>query len=70
MAAHMDFSPPFAIIEGGYTKDNVSDMENEKLDNEKQVSLGKPPRHLSIMQHCVSSGRLIAETNLVCLIPF
>ncbi|KAK5845067.1 probable protein phosphatase 2C 27 isoform X1 [Gossypium arboreum] len=64
MAARMDFSPPFAIIEGGYTNDNLPDMDNEKLDNEKQVTLGKPPRHLSIMQHCVSSGRLIAEANL------
>ncbi|MBA0792428.1 hypothetical protein Gohar_016927 [Gossypium harknessii] len=69
MAARMDFSPPFAIIEGVYTNANVPDMDNEKLDNEKldnekQVTLGKPPRHLSIMQHCVSPGRLIAEANL------
>ncbi|XWS26031.1 hypothetical protein CRYUN_Cryun27aG0118500 [Craigia yunnanensis] len=64
MAAGMDFSPPFAIIEGGYCKDNVSDMENENLDNVKQVTLGKPPRHLSVMRHCVSSARLITEANL------
>ena len=73
MSAGMDFSPPFAIIEGGYSKDNVSDMENENLDNVKQVILGKPPRHLSVMHHCVSSARLIAEANLVCLfssLPF
>ncbi|XP_021284306.1 probable protein phosphatase 2C 27 [Herrania umbratica] len=64
MAAGMDFSPPFTIIEGGYSKDNVADMERENLDNVKQVSLGKPPRHLSVMRHCVSSARLIAEANL------
>lgn len=68
MAAGMDFSPPFTIIEGGYSKDNVADMERENLDNVKQVSLGKPPRHLSVMRHCVSSARLIAEANLVCMI--
>lgn len=73
MAAGMDFPPPFAIIEDGYSsKDSISDMENENLDNikVKQVTIGKPPRHLSVMRHCVSSARLIAEANLVCLISF
>ncbi|XVF63512.1 hypothetical protein PTKIN_Ptkin09bG0092500 [Pterospermum kingtungense] len=65
MVAGTDFSPPFAIIEGGYSsKDTVSDMENENLDNVKQVTLGKPPRHLSVTRQCVSSARLIAEANL------
>ncbi|XP_022772549.1 probable protein phosphatase 2C 27 [Durio zibethinus] len=64
MAAGMDFSPPFITIEGVYSKDNVSDMENENLDNVKQVTLGKPQRHLSVMNHCVSPAWLIAEANL------
>ncbi|XVF74088.1 hypothetical protein PTKIN_Ptkin13bG0032700 [Pterospermum kingtungense] len=64
MAAGMDLSPPFATIEGGYTEDNVPDMEKENLDHLKQVALGKPPRHLSVMHHCVSSAKLIAEANL------
>lgn len=66
MAAGMDLSPSFATIEGPCSEDNVSDMEKESLDNVKQVTLGKPPRHVSVMHHCVSSARLIAEANLVC----
>ncbi|GLT94538.1 hypothetical protein SLE2022_122740 [Rubroshorea leprosula] len=67
MAAGMDFSPPFGIIEGSYNKDNVSVMENqgsENLDNVKQVTHGKPPRHVSAVRNCISSARLLAEANL------
>lgn len=65
----MDLSPPFTVIEGGCNKDNLLDMENEKLDNVneiKQVAIGKPPRHLSAMRHCVSTTRLNDTADLVC----
>lgn len=68
MAARMDFSRPFGIIESSYNKDNVSVMENqglENLDNVKQGTNGKPPRHISAVQNCISSARLLAEANLV-----
>ncbi|XP_039050232.1 probable protein phosphatase 2C 27 [Hibiscus syriacus] len=64
MAADMDFTPPCGIIEDSYSKDNASDMENEDLDYVKRVSLGKPPRHLSVVRNSMGSAKLIAEVNL------
>ncbi|MBA0856481.1 hypothetical protein Goshw_029111 [Gossypium schwendimanii] len=64
MAADMDFSTPCEIVEDSYSKDNLSDMDNENLDNVKRVPLGKPPRHLSVMRHSMGSAKLIAEANL------
>lgn len=69
MAAGMDFSPPFTVIEDGYGKDNLSGMEDDKnsenLDNLKQITNGKPPRHVSVLRHCVGTTRLLAATDLV-----
>ncbi|KAI9199916.1 hypothetical protein LWI28_000320 [Acer negundo] len=67
MAAGMDLSPPFTVIEGGRNKDNLSAIENENsddLNSIRQMTLGKPPRHLSAMRHCVSSTRLAAAADL------
>ncbi|EXB56297.1 putative protein phosphatase 2C 27 [Morus notabilis] len=67
MAAGMDFSPPYRLIEGGYNKDNVPAMEDEaseNLKNIKQMTNGKPPRHLSVMRHSVSSIKLLATADL------
>lgn len=67
MAAGMDFSPPFTVIDG-YSKDNnESAGENENtnnVDNTKQMTSGKPPRHLSVMRQCGSTTRLLAATDL------
>jgi hypothetical protein len=68
MAAGMDFSPPITLLEGGCNRDNVSTMEDqssENLNNLKQITNGKPPRHLSIMRHSVSSMKLQATADLV-----
>ncbi|KAJ7957994.1 putative Protein phosphatase 2c [Quillaja saponaria] len=67
MAADMDFSPPFTIVEGGYSKDNASVMEHENsgdLNNQQQITNGKPPRHMSVIRHSMSSMRLLAATDL------
>ncbi|XP_062164017.1 probable protein phosphatase 2C 27 [Alnus glutinosa] len=67
MAAGMDFSPPITLLEGGCNRDNVSTMEDqssENLNNLKQITNGKPPRHLSIMRHSVSSMKLQATADL------
>ncbi|KAJ7966985.1 putative Protein phosphatase 2c [Quillaja saponaria] len=64
MAAGMDFPPPFTILEG---KDNVSVMEDENSghsNNLKQITNGKPPRHMSVIRHSMSSTRLLAATDL------
>lgn len=70
MAAGMDLSPPFTILEGGYNKDNVStteDQSSENLNKLKQMTNGKPPRHLSIARHNISSMRLLGSPDLVSL---
>ncbi|KAJ9165840.1 hypothetical protein P3X46_020666 [Hevea brasiliensis] len=67
MAAGMDLSPPFTVLEGGYSKDNVPSMENpnsENLDNLKQTANGKPPRNLSVMRHSMSSMRMLDDAGL------
>lgn len=67
MAAGMDLSPPFTILEGGYNKDNVStteDQSSENLNKLKQMTNGKPPRHLSIARHSISSMRLLGSPDL------
>lgn len=68
MAAGMDFSPPFTVIDG-YSKDNNGSAgENENannVDNTKQMTSGKPPRHLSVMRQYGSTTRLLAATDLV-----
>ncbi|KAF3975716.1 hypothetical protein CMV_001041 [Castanea mollissima] len=67
MAAGMDLSPPFTILEGGYSKDNVSiteDQSSENLNKLKQMTNGKPPRHLSIARQSISSMRLLGSPDL------
>ncbi|KAK9270413.1 hypothetical protein L1049_025992 [Liquidambar formosana] len=67
MAAGTDFSPPFTILEGGYNKSNVlavEDENSENSDNLKQMTNGKPPRHLSVMRHYVSSARILGAADL------
>ncbi|KAK6939110.1 PPM-type phosphatase-like domain [Dillenia turbinata] len=45
---------------GGYNKDNGTSVEDEGADNLKQMSNGKPPRHLSVMRRCASSIKLLS----------
>lgn len=65
MAAGTELSPSYALLEGGYNKDNVSVVEDESddSDNLKQVTNGKPPRHLSIVRHNISSAALASATD-------
>lgn len=67
MAAGMDFSPPYRLLEGGYNKDNVSAVEDEaseNLNSVKQMTNGKPPRHLSVVRHSASSIKLLATAEM------
>ncbi|KAM7253311.1 hypothetical protein ACFE04_025929 [Oxalis oulophora] len=67
MAAGMDFSPP-VILEGGYSKDNAPALDNddtENLSNLKQLTSGsRPPRHISVIRHSVSTVRLLPMADL------
>lgn len=67
MAASMDFSPLFVILEGGQNnKDNVSTVEAQTSENNlKQITNWKPPQHLSVTCHSMSSKRLLATAELV-----
>lgn len=68
MAAYTDFSPPFAIVEGGHSKENTSAVKDELLEgsNELKQTIDKPPRDLSVVQHSASSAALVADTDLDC----
>lgn len=64
MATGIDFSPPFTLLEGaGYNKDN--DESSDSFNSLKQMTSGKPPRHLSVMRHSVSSIKLLGQADLV-----
>jgi protein phosphatase 2C family protein 2/3 len=47
----MDFSPLLTVLEGDFNKDNTSSATEidtlENLDDTRQISKGKPPRHLT-----------------------
>jgi len=75
MAAGAGISPPFAILEGSYNnnKDNGSTIEDEGLDdveNLKQSTIAKPPRHISVVRHSMSSAALCLSAGLVTLAVF
>lgn len=68
MAAGTEFSPPFTVLEGSYSKDSVPgkrDEISENSDNLKQMTNGKPPRHLSVVRHFISSDAEVAASDLV-----
>lgn len=68
MHVGMDYSPPFTMLEGYYNKDNafvVEDDNSGDLNNLKRTAKGKPPRHVSIMRHSISSTRLLTSGELV-----
>ncbi|PSS17176.1 Protein like [Actinidia chinensis var. chinensis] len=67
MAAGTDFSPPFTVLEDSYSKDNMlakEDEISENSENLKQITFGKPPRHLSIVRHCISSDTEATATDM------
>lgn len=70
MAAGANFSSPFTNVEGGYSNDSseVSVVRGgmlENSDDSKQTLNGKPPRHISVVRHSISSTTLVSPTELV-----
>ncbi|KAL0740585.1 hypothetical protein Bca4012_082098 [Brassica carinata] len=51
----MDFSPLITVLEGDFDMDKASATEADTLDDSKQMSKGKPPRHISSIQHNITS---------------
>ncbi|XP_058073277.1 probable protein phosphatase 2C 27 isoform X2 [Magnolia sinica] len=67
MAAGTDLSHPFTVLDGRFCNDNrppIGDENSEALESLKQMNTGKPPRHLSVIRHCISSAQLVAEDEL------
>ncbi|KAM7513977.1 hypothetical protein LguiA_003560 [Lonicera macranthoides] len=62
MAAGADVSPPFTLVEGGYSNDNMSAIEDEISQNSDNMKR-KLPRHLSVVRHCISSATLVTATD-------
>lgn len=65
MAAGTDFSPTFTVLEGGNNKDNVfvrKDEISENSDDLKQMTTGRPPRHVSVVRH---SATIMSAVDLV-----
>lgn len=68
MAAGTDFSPTFKVLEGGNNKDNVfvrKDEISENSDDLKQMTTGRPPRHVSVVRHSISSATIMSAVDLV-----
>lgn len=67
MAAYTDFSPPFAVVEGSYSKENTSVVKDELLEesNELKTTSDKPLQDPSTVRHSVNSTALVADTDLV-----
>ncbi|XP_010909291.1 probable protein phosphatase 2C 27 isoform X1 [Elaeis guineensis] len=67
MPAGAEFSPPFTMLEGTYGgKENGSSAAGEDPETPegmKETKAGKPPRHLSVIRHCVSTSRLTDSTD-------
>lgn len=72
MAAGAEFSPTFAMLEGRYGgKENGSSAgaeDPETPEDMKELNAGKPPRHLSVIRHCVSTAHFVDSTDLVCFL--
>ncbi|KAF8377457.1 hypothetical protein HHK36_030835 [Tetracentron sinense] len=67
MAAGTDLSHQFTVLEGGYSKDNVSIVEDENFETSeslKQMKIGKPPLNLPVLQHCVNTAQMVATADL------
>lgn len=61
MAAGTGFSQSYVMVEDGFTSD-VSSGEEEKSQNSDQLNqldVGKPPRHLSVVRHSISTATLL-----------
>ncbi|KMT19255.1 hypothetical protein BVRB_1g014370 [Beta vulgaris subsp. vulgaris] len=58
MAAGAEFSPTFTVLEGSYNRENASKIKDDCLDDtdvSKETSNAKPPRHISVVRHSMSS---------------
>lgn len=67
MAAGTGFSRSYLMVEDGFNNDISSGGEekSQNSDNLSQVNLGKPPRHLSVVRHSISTATLLTPSDPV-----
>lgn len=68
MAAGTEYQPHLSILEDGCRKGNVISMRNDKsetAESTKVVLMGKPPRYLPPIRHCMSSTQLASTAEVV-----
>ncbi|KAL1820707.1 hypothetical protein ACET3Z_015576 [Daucus carota] len=66
-AAGSDFSPSFRVLEGSVDKDQVSISKDEvsvKSADSEQIPSERPSRHLSVVQHSISSLKDTSAADL------
>lgn len=64
MAGDAYCSPQFTGIGSDYSKDN-GEVSVENENELKQMLIGNPPRHLSVVRHSISTATLVAPADLV-----
>ncbi|XP_050262955.1 probable protein phosphatase 2C 27 isoform X1 [Quercus robur] len=67
MAAGTEYQPHLSILEDGCRKGNVTSMRNDKsetAESTKVVLMGKPPRYLPPIRHCMSSTQLASTAEV------
>ncbi|XP_071685670.1 probable protein phosphatase 2C 27 [Rutidosis leptorrhynchoides] len=65
MAAGTGFSQSYVMVDDSFNNDITSDRE-EKSQNSDQLSqldVGKPPRHLPVVRHSISTATLLTPTD-------
>uniref|UniRef100_A0A5B7A9I8 protein-serine/threonine phosphatase n=1 Tax=Davidia involucrata TaxID=16924 RepID=A0A5B7A9I8_DAVIN len=64
MAPESNYPTPFYVSKGNYSEGNVVPVTGDDSESSKQIKMGRPPRHLSAIPHCVNSVGLVAAPEL------
>lgn len=70
MAGDTYSTPPLTNDKGGYSENDhkVSVLRediSENIEDAKQIINGKPPRHLSVVRHSISTTTLVSPIDFV-----
>lgn len=70
--SHTNMLPCNGEVENGYCKENLSDVEEnqEELDQSSLLNIGKPPRNVTGIRHCISQATLAGTSVLVSRTQF
>lgn len=67
MAAGTGFSQSYVMVEDGFNNDISTEGEEKSQNSDQlnQLNVGKPPRHLSVVRHSISTATLLTPTDPV-----